>query len=372
MPSARDLHELAMEFADLGFSRRRQRQGDQSLAYFRQALDCELAAIAQIGKSDKLVWSILHRSAGTLALDCREFRQAEQITASALAGDPHPDIVEELRDLLEQIYFQRHLDLKGIELRDDELQLSLSGHHVGSGLVKYDEIYNRVDNTAKLLFRTAERKSGRDFREGGQPSKEIRDNYQTMVSVPRSGSFALTLRFGNLMQRPLPGMFDTAAIMDEFLELMGLMNQSRTDEIQHFIPDPAYFRNFFGLAKKLAPDGERVGQVGFTAIRGGEERSIQLTTPATEITLPPMLDEPETSGDIETIRGTLRYADGTRGTGDQIRLVDSDSGKIHRVRVPAGMMNDIIRPMWDYEVTITGKRSGNVLELQDILAIDQD
>lgn len=366
MSSVRDYHNIAMEFADLGIRNRARGNPEHALAYFEQALDFELAAIGELDQSDGLAWSILHRSAGTLALDCRRFRQAEQITTYALAGEPHPDIAEELRDLLEQIYFQRHLDLKGVTLQDDELQLSLSGQEVGNGIVKYNEIYGRVDNTSKLLYRTAERKFGRSFREGGQPDKEIRDNYQTLVSVPRRGSFAITLKFGNQIQPTLPGMFDTAAVTDEFMDLIGLMNSSRIDQIQDFITDPAYLRNFFGLAKKLAPDGERVRQVGFTAIRGGVERSVELTTPAAELTSPTIPTRPDPPGEHITIRGILRYADATRSAGNQIRIIDEANSKTHRVLVPAGMLNDIVRPMWDSIVTVTGWQTGNVVELQDI------
>ena len=372
MNSVRDYHDIAMEFADLGIRNRARGQPEPALAYFEQALDFELAAIAKLNQSDGLAWSILHRSAGTLALDCRRFRQAEQITTHALAGEPHPDIAEELRDLLEQIYFQRHLDLKGVALQDDELQLSLSGQEVGHGLVQYNEIYGRVDNTSKLLYRTAERKSGRDFREGGQPVKDIRKNYQTLVSVPRPGSFAVTLKFGSQVQPALPGMFDTAAVMDEFMDLIGLANRSRIDQIQDFISDPAYLRNFFGLAKKLAPDGERVRQVGFTAVRGGVERSVELTTPTAELVIPPVPSQPDSPGEPVTIRGILRYADATGGAGDQIRIIDEASHKTHRVRVPTGMMNDIVRPMWDSTVSITGIRVGNVIDLQDIWVDESD
>lgn len=371
MNPVKENHERAMELADLGVRNRARGNAERALEYFEQALDRELAALSELDQSDGLLWSILHRSAGALALDCGHFRQAEQITARALAGEPDSGIAEELRDLLEQIYFQRHLDLRGVTLQDDELQLSLSGQEVGNGVVRYNEIYGRIDNTSRLLYRTAERKFGRGFREGGQPIRNIRENYQTLVSAPRRGSFAVTLKFGSQIQPTLPGMFDTVAVMDEFMDLIGLVNRSRIDEIQSFISDPAYLRNFFGLARKLAPDGERVRQVGFTAIRGGVERSVELTTPANELVASPILQGPAATAEPIEIRGTLRFADATRGSGNQIRVIDGDN-KTHRVQVPVGMMNDIVRPMWDSVVTVSGVRSGNIIELQDIRQIEED
>ena len=363
--SSGEHHNIAMGFVDLGIRNRAQGDTARALAYFKQALDFEMAAIAELDQTDGLAWSLLHRSAGTLALDCRDFRLAEQITTRALAGEPDPIIAEELRDLLEQIYFQRHLNMKGVVLQDDELHLSLSGQEVSHGLVQYNEIYGRVDNTSKLLYRTAERKLGHSFRESGQPVKGIRENYQTLVSVPRHGSFAVTLRFGSQIQPTLAGMFDTVDVIGEFMDLLVLVNHSRIDEIEDCISDPDYLRNFFGLVKNLAPDGERIRQVGFTAIRHGVERSVKLTTPAAELPAPSPPTQSDPGGEPETIRGILRYADATRGRGNQIRIIDTEQ-RSHRVNVPAGMMNDIVRPMWDSIVTVIGIRVGNVINLQDI------
>ncbi|HYV35336.1 MAG TPA: hypothetical protein VE988_06510 [Gemmataceae bacterium] len=49
--------------------------------------------------------SVLHRSAAALALECGALREAERLIAVALAGEPPQEIAEELRDLLEQVYF---------------------------------------------------------------------------------------------------------------------------------------------------------------------------------------------------------------------------------------------------------------------------
>ena len=373
MSSAREHHDLAMEFADLGIRNRARGDAERALSYFEQALGFELAAIAELGQSDGLAWSVLHRSAGTLALDCRDFRQAEQITTRALAGEPHPDIAEELRDLLEQIYFQRHLDLKGVVLQDDELQLSLSGQEVGSGIVQYNEIYGRVDNTSKLIYRTVERKYERPFRQSGAPPRNIREDYQTLVSVPRRGSFSVTLKFGNPIQpiQPfLPGMLDTAAVIDEFMDLLGLVNGSHFDEIQQRIPDPDYLRNFYGLARQIAPDGERIRQVSFTATRGDAGRSVELTMPASEIFVPPLIDQPETPSEPVEIRGILRHADALNDDDNMIRVIDGRS--TYTVHVPQGLMNDIVRPMWDLRVTIQGIRTGQGITLVDIRPDERD
>ena len=361
-----------MELADLGLRRKARGNAEEALMYFKQALDYELAAIEKLDKTEELAWAVLHRSAGTLALDCRDFLQAEKIVATALAQEPHPEIAEELRDLLGQIYFQRHLDLKGITLQEDEIQLSLSGQEVGNGFVNVEEIYERISSSSKLIHRTVERKQNRPFRERRSVQKAIRENYQTLVSVPRSGSFTVTLKFSR-PQLYFSGMLETAAIIDEFMDLLALINSSHITEIQKRIPDPAYLRNFFGLARKIAPDGERISQVGFTSVRDGEQRSVGLTMPAAELpSLPPEIlssqrveSHQTTPSEPIEIRGILRHADAMREDNNVIQVIDGNK-KRHTVQVPQGMMNDIVRPMWDSHVIIQGVLSGEHIILEDI------
>ncbi len=104
--SVRDSHNKAMEFAERAFVVRVQGNIEESTKLFEKALENELAAISELEAEGRVepTYSVLHRSAGTLALDCNQPRKAEQIATKALAQDPPQEIADELRELLHRIF----------------------------------------------------------------------------------------------------------------------------------------------------------------------------------------------------------------------------------------------------------------------------
>ena len=117
------------------------------------------------------------------------------------------------------------------------------------------------------------------FSERG-PKKITRESFPLLVSAPRAASFAVTLRVGRPAgQQHLPS--EGQEIVDEFLDLMEMVEGNADIRVlEERIPEAAYLRNFLGLAKKLAPDGDRVQQVGFTVMRGNRERRVSIKKPA--------------------------------------------------------------------------------------------
>lgn len=97
-------HNEAMEVAFFADQERRRGNEKQAAELFEQALELELKALDEITEPVEPRYSVLHRSAGWLALDCNKPRLAEQLACKALASDLHPKIAEELRDLLAEIH----------------------------------------------------------------------------------------------------------------------------------------------------------------------------------------------------------------------------------------------------------------------------
>ena len=100
MSKAGDWHNQAMELTDAALRERRQGKDAAAKESFERALQQELAAIANLDESDNLARSIIHRSAGWLALDCGQPRLAEKLACAALAGDPDPAMAGQLREVL--------------------------------------------------------------------------------------------------------------------------------------------------------------------------------------------------------------------------------------------------------------------------------
>ncbi len=82
----------------------------------RQAFNWELQAIQELEKQryHEPTYSVMHRSAATLALDCRDTRLAQQLATKALAENPPDDIAQELRQVLQQALDQNHRQTQAI------------------------------------------------------------------------------------------------------------------------------------------------------------------------------------------------------------------------------------------------------------------
>jgi hypothetical protein len=191
------------------------------------------------------------------------------------------------------------------------------------------------------------------------------------LSVPRAASFAVTFRLGHSSQMVLPGMDPAEAVIKELLECIEVVGAGQFEVLNQRIPDPAYHRNFFALTKRIAPDGDAVRAIGFTASIGGTERRVVLERTVNQITPPVVAVIDAETGDQIEVDGTLKYADSTKTARDEIRIVDNH-GKKHKILVPEGMMDDIVRPLWDFEVRIRGRRRRGFIVLEDISRTHDD
>ena len=370
MRTVLEIHRNAMNLAEEGQFLLDRGDYSAARAAFHNAMELEREAAFATEEDAEPDRSVLFRSAGSLALDCDELRAAEQLLARGLSGNPPEEIAEEIRDLLEQVQFRRHLEVRGLTLEATEVQMSIAGDAVGFGFASSDEFVGRVQDFAAIILRTVERRLKQPYRERGSPKSQLKETFGVFLSVPRAASFAVTLKLGQpSQQRDFWADDETSLVIDEVLDLFEAVQAGDVDELARRIPDRPYLRNFSALAKRIAPDGEEVYLVGLTSRRPGKVRRVALTRRRGELTKLVSVARESTSQAIEDeyveVRGVLHYADEIGRSDGTIKLEDED-GLVHEILVPEGMMGDIVRPLWDDTVVVAGTRRGNRIRLEGI------
>ncbi len=118
------LHQQAMDLAAAAAVARLRGAIEQAAQLTRQAFEQETQAAALIASNldAEPTRSVLYRSAASLAIECGELRAAERLIATALSGNPPPEIAEELKDLFIQINLSQYLKRQGINIDINELQ----------------------------------------------------------------------------------------------------------------------------------------------------------------------------------------------------------------------------------------------------------
>ncbi len=364
------LHSKAMDFADRALRLQMDDHESDAAKLFRKAYEREreaALAVVHMGGGEPSR-SILLRSAAALALDCDEVREAERLISLALAGDPPPEIIEELRDLLESVHFQRHLDLRGIRLAPTELQLTLDGAAVGNGVMESSQFLKRAETFCSLIMRTADRKGGSEFRESGP--RNLR-GFGVYFSAARPASYAITVKMTQpkgQMLLPLSELPNEAVILDEVLTCIELFAQEQVQSLRDRIKDEAYFNNFTALAKKLAPDGQKVRLVGLTTTKGRRQRSVSMKSPPTTIWSP---TPNEGEGERVEYVGRMQLADERDANRPQFKIQSDDGGWSPPIQVKPGLLTEIVKPYWGEEVRVTAfKKSKNLVELLEIVPVD--
>lgn len=96
------LHEAAMELVERGLL---EREASRARHWFLSAFEKERNAAEMLAdaREEEPTRSVLYRSAATLALDCRNYREAARLIQEGLAGNPPAEVVDELEHLRERV-----------------------------------------------------------------------------------------------------------------------------------------------------------------------------------------------------------------------------------------------------------------------------
>lgn len=351
----RILHNEAMDLADRADLCKLRKETDESLRLYELAFEKErkIAIYARENRIGKPTESVLIRSAASLAYNAKLYREAEKMIAYALWEEPPFEIAEELRDLLEMVNFERHMQVKGVELQEGEIQLVISGKGVSNGIAKSEEVLNRINNFVKLTERTIERTAGKPFRKNGQISKELKPYCNSFLSALRPASLAFTIKFSKDKDTPIPGFNSLEHVIEDITTNIALIDDDNMEALKANIPDESYRSNFIALTKELAPDGEEVSLFGITSINNGVQKrtSLQKSRKSMIESIKKNIenDEPQSTrrnSELIEIKGMLTAAD---AIGQKVKIYTED--KTIQLFVPDGL-SDIVKSYWESEVTV--------------------
>lgn len=274
----RTLHSEAMDLAEKAMLDRARGKGEAAKKHLAEALRKEeqAARLAVKNSVPEPTRTILLKSAAHLAVDAGNLRLAEQLIGIALAGDPPEELALELRGVFEEIGFHRHLDLRGVELQNNDLQMVMVGDAIAPGMVASDQFIKRVETFQSLIYRTSESDLGIEYRERGDPKQEIEKPLQMYVSVPRAASFAVSLKVASQKGQAEFSFAESSVVIDHVMDRLGMFERADYESLSMQIPKQEYFDNFVRLASDLAPDGQLVKMVGFTTQRGTVEKRLEM------------------------------------------------------------------------------------------------
>ncbi len=344
---------------------------DEARAIRRAAFEKEAAA-AELLKNNgaaEPTRSVLYRSAAVLALRCGLKKESVKLAAAGLSGNPRPDIADELMKILDDAAMDRHFDIRGVTLSDDEFQMSLDT----GGFAPASEVSNRILTTESGIYRMIEFKNNIPYSERGNP--DIRKQYTIGVSAPRLQSFAVSFQIATPKNTGLFGRENGSQVIAEWFNCLDMFAMNNSDALKRSIDNADYYNNFVGLARELSPDGREIKAVGFTTFVKGQERRSVLAMPrsTSSLELIAVTDRNPTGAAVPIRRpvhivGELKFADSRRAGADMIELVAKPGGrtKRYRVRVPRGMMADIVRSKFDQMVEIEGTQIGGATGIIDL------
>ncbi len=375
MPTVDQLHSQAMDTAEEAFAYQRGGDFEKAARLFFHALELESQAAMLLPNADKESEpsrSILFRSAASLAYHARDYERAERLVANGLAGFPPPEINEELKDLLDEITFTRHLSSKGMELSESEWKMTLLGSAITKGIAQADHLLTRVDKVSMLVRRTVERKLHLPFQVNRTIPDERRDRFGLFVKALMPSSFAVVFQLGKpVKQLPLlAGELEPQEVVDEVLLCLEYIQFDEVDELKKRINDQDYFDNFVGLAKQIAPDGKDIKTVGFTVIRGGEDKPVAIRKSRREITTRFSSSQmKDTDDEIKTVdlEGLLTFANTPiRNKFGTVKLREEHGKKETKIFVPVGLMKDVVQPYYDEKVSVTVAIKNGKYFLEDV------
>lgn len=381
MSTVNELHVKAVDLAEEAFLLKKSGKLEEAKQIFLEALIIEEKAAFMLPPEadSEPTRSIIFRSAASLAFNSGDLEKADWLIANGLAGYPPFVIAEELKNLYEEVNFQRHLSAKGIILSEKNWLMTLHGNATSYGKASADLILTRVDKLSALYYRTVERLLNLPYRANGSIRAELKSKYGLFIDAFAPASFAISFHVGkpdNQLKLEFPDLeprtaIDPEKVVDEVMTCFKILEGNKPENLKERFPDDVYYDNFIGLAKQLAPDGDAVKMVGFSVNREGENKPVALRKNRRQIiessTEQIKSINDETPLSKKEFTGVLRHANSPlKRKYGTVKLIQKDDGTFINVKVAIALMKDVVQPYYEESVKILVSEINHKYYLEEI------
>jgi len=198
MKNINELHNEAMEFADLAyFEQQKNGKSNKFIEYSNKAfaLEKEAALLLEKKYNSEPSRSILLKSAIYLALDCEKYNEAERLIYLALSGNPSIEIQKELKELIKEISTIisnsecSELDELGIPQNTTIHNIHFKeGNGVGKGVIATDILTSILNKYEKLRIEVASSLLT------NKKKDEIKKIGRTEIVINKAASYSVFIR----------------------------------------------------------------------------------------------------------------------------------------------------------------------------------
>lgn len=343
-----ELHDKAMERYEVALSYRR--AGEEAefsrLAFDALRLEAEAARkYSEIGSAIEPGRTILFKGAAVIAAELKCHQDVIHLAASGLSRCEDSSLRQDLMRLLKQANFEMEiLERDGLSISRSNFKFSIDGAAIGDGCAREDVFRSYLDPMVTVVRRTWQRLQGLEFN-----SKDSKARCPIYLA-PAHGSMAVEFYLGEVVQKELPGFerytIDPSVVVSEVVRSLDAVQRGDDDKLSQIIGDEVYRKNFVELSRKLLPNGEDVNVVKLVT-NAMEPESVVLVRriERQRMKVKRSKEQPR----IVEVVGLLLFADGTTSGSESVGI-QMDDGKTIEVKVPAHMMDDIVRPLWHKQV----------------------
>jgi hypothetical protein len=255
-------------------------------------------------------------------------------------------------------------------LSENEFRFTLaSGNEIAKGIARGDEVTSRINSIEALYARTWQRLHKKEYQAQGRVSDEEAKVIQLFCRTPIAASFGIIFTIPEPKQMPLfPEHESMLPVVDEMLACIDLVNNGNMEELKKKIPETEYFQSFLINARKIAPDGDNVKQVGFTIYRDNKEKIFPFNRVQSQIVLDSTavaetVKEEKKKGKREkvSVTGILMVSDSPKKyiRVDEIRQGPGKKGKPgkkrtikHKVKFVTEAQKELVRDYYEEEVAV--------------------